>query len=181
MDHHWINQNKIRTWRDQSMASSSSTVVSPFVLLLFLLLAAPIYAFIKVTLESRARRSVKLTEDSLKKFEGIFAEPTERYIASLGNGYIINFLANSSLASGFAVISNKRVYFKGKCYYKEDGKLKKSFEERTVDLKDVTGTGYTRVNPTHLLITALVSLLVGIIGIILIVGSFTVLQGPPVH
>jgi hypothetical protein len=74
---------------------------------------------------------------------------------------------------GFAVISNKRVYFKGKCYYKEDGKLKKSFEERTADLKDVTGTGYTRVHPTHLLITAIVSL---VVAIALIVSSITVIN-----
>ncbi|SFM51352.1 hypothetical protein SAMN03159341_1416 [Paenibacillus sp. 1_12] len=144
-----------------------SVGANPLLQLLFLAaIVTPIITFFRVNQAKRSGKKVNLTEDSLGKFGAIFVEPTERYIASIGNGYIINFLAGSNVASGFAVVSNKRVYFKGKCYYKEEGKLKKSFEERTVDLKDVTGTGYTRTNPLFLLITAIVSFLVFVISAI---------------
>ncbi|WP_213468944.1 SHOCT domain-containing protein [Paenibacillus dendritiformis] len=153
------------------MSSSAPQLIITFFLLV--IIVPPLIAFFKVSVEGKLGRGAILSDEVMKKFREVFAEPTERYIASIGNGYIINFLSGGSLASGFSVISNKRVYFKGKCYYKEAGKLKKSFEERMVDLKDVTGTGYTRVNPTSLLITSLSSLVLTIIliGVLSSLGS----------
>jgi hypothetical protein len=134
-----------------------------FFSLILLIFSPPIIAFMKVYFNGRNTNRVALDEKTLSKFAKLFAEPTERYVASLGNGYLVNYLAEKSFSKGFAVVSDKRVYFKGKCYYQENGKLKSKFEERIVDLKDVTGTGYTRVNPLYLLITALVSLGIGIV------------------
>lgn len=153
------------------MSSSAPQLIITFFLIV--IIVPPLIAFFKVSAEGKLGRGAIISEDVLKKFRELFAELTERYIASIGNGYIINFLSGGSLASGFSVISNKRVYFKGKCYYKEAGKLKKSFEERMVDLKDVTGTGYTRVNPISLLITSLSSLVLSIIlfGVLSSLGS----------
>ena len=107
-------------------------------------------------------------ETSKVKFQHVFVEPSEQYVSSIGNEYITNFLLNNSLSKGFAIVSDKRVYFKGKCYYQNDnGKLKKRFTEQIVDLKDVTGTGYKRVNPTWILILsiffAIVPLVIGAI------------------
>lgn len=130
------------------------------VLILLAIIFFPVIAII--IRKSRRVKRVEFTDQLVDATKSIFAEQSEKYVTSIGNGYIINFLNTGGVRSGFSVISDKRVYFKGKCYYKEHGKLKRAFEERTVDLTDVTGTGYYRVNPINLLITAAVSLVVGI-------------------
>ena len=62
-------------------------------------------------------------------------------------------------------MSNKRVYFKGKCYVRAGIGFKSAMEERIVELKDVAGTGYTIVkNPTFLVLTilAIAGMLIGL-------------------
>lgn len=79
--------------------------------------------------------------DKLKKF---FVSSDERLVAVLGNTYIENFLKTGSIKNGFAVVSDKRVYFQGTQYYTyANGKKKvcNNQQFRTIDLKDVTGTG----------------------------------------
>ena len=49
--------------------------------------------------------------------------------------------------NGFAIVSDKRCYFQGTSYeitYKNNGRKKsnKTNRSRTVDLKDITGTGF---------------------------------------
>lgn len=88
------------------------------------------------------------------KFEEIFMEPTEKLIATLGNNYIQNFFINGNISNGFAIVTNKRVYFKGNCYMREGKKFFKTNEERVVDLRDITGTGYIRTKQTWMLVLA---------------------------
>lgn len=143
------------------LTASAALFVLPFALINLILLG--------VVLSKTAPRNngeVKISEQIKTKFNKLFSEPAEQYIASIGNGYIVNFLSGSGFESGFAAISNKRVYFRGKCYYLENGKVKRNFEERVVDLKDVTGTGYTRVDPLYLVAFSFISLLVTILSLI---------------
>ncbi|MCI8530103.1 MAG: SHOCT domain-containing protein [Lachnospiraceae bacterium] len=70
-----------------------------------------------------------------------------------------------SLFYKFAVISNKRVYFRGSCFSGQGKSLVKTDEEQTVDIKDVTGSGfiYRRYLGILLgLLTALAALLTSI-------------------
>ena len=76
------------------------------------------------------------------KFKKIFIEPTEEFVSSIGKTYIKSYLTDGSLFKGFAIVSNKRVYFKGSCYEREGKECRKINEERIVDLSDITGTGY---------------------------------------
>lgn len=108
-----------------------------------------------------------LSDAEMKKFSEYFVSRDEKYLSSLGNGYIMNFFANGSLKRGFAVISDRRVYFRGSCFSGQGKNLKKTDEERTVDIKDVTGSGfiYRRYWGVLLgLLTALVVLIQGILG-----------------
>lgn len=82
-----------------------------------------------------------------ERFKQFFMNPKERLVTTLGNTYIQKFLNNGSLEKGFAVVSDKRVYFQGTTYEmltKNNGRKRviKTKRSRTVDLKDVTGTGY---------------------------------------
>jgi hypothetical protein len=44
---------------------------------------------------------------------------------------------------GVGVLTNKRVYFTGKCYEQHGKRWKRVFTEKVVDIKDVTGSGFT--------------------------------------
>ena len=76
-----------------------------------------------------------------------FVSPNERLIAVLGNSYMERVINNGNLENGFAVVSDKRAYFQGTSYaitYSNNGKRRivKTKQSRTVDLKDITGTGF---------------------------------------
>lgn len=87
------------------------------------------------------QQSTEQQNDSGEKFKRFFMNPKERFVCALGNGYIQNFLADGYVGKGFAVVSDKRVYFNGKSYEVHSRRLKAMNESRIVDLKDVTGTG----------------------------------------
>jgi len=93
-----------------------------------------------------------------KKFIKFFMEPTEQFICALGNNFLQNYLTSGGISSGFAAVSNKRVYFKGKCFFSDGGRYKLIQVERVVDVKDITGTGYTRLLRLSLLLKALIPL-----------------------
>lgn len=84
----------------------------------------------------------KLKDKEIEKLSQSFASRDEKYIASLGNGYIMNYLTNGSMSKGFAFITDKRVYFKGSCLSGTGKNLVKTNEERTVDVKNITGSGF---------------------------------------
>ena len=117
----------------------------PIVVLLVVVVAIAVNRSILKKRKGRNSEEVTqcdLTDSDRKKFAGYFVSQDEQYISSLGNGYIMNFLAGGTLKRGFAVISNKRVYFRGSCYSGQGKSLVKTDEERTVDIKDVTGSGF---------------------------------------
>jgi hypothetical protein len=90
------------------------------------------------------------------KFNKIFASPTEKFVCTLGNSYAENYLASGSLKNGFAILSDKRVYFKGICYFFTGKNFVKRHEERVVDVKDVTGTGFIHIKSILLLVLAII-------------------------
>ena len=100
----------------------------------------------KVTIEKEYGLSEsegdRIKEKEIKQLSTSFVSRDEEYIASLGNGYILNFLANKSVSKGFAFLTNKRVYFKGSCLIGTGKKLVKTDEERIVDVKNITGSGF---------------------------------------
>lgn len=87
-------------------------------------------------------KEYSLNDKEIEKLSASFVSSDEKFIASLGNGYIMNYLANKTMSRGFAFITDKRVYFKGSCLSGTGKKLVKTDEERTVDVKNITGSGF---------------------------------------
>lgn len=85
----------------------------------------------------------------------LFVDANEKEISTLGSNYLRNFLSTGSLENGFCTVTDKRVYFRGKCYTKSGNNYKSTKEERTVDLKDVTGTGFTFIKHFGLMVLAI--------------------------
>lgn len=110
----------------------------------------------------RKKKTVKkreLSSNEIEKFSGVFAGKDETYVASLGNGYIANYLNGKGIKNGFAILSNRRVYFKGSCLSKNGRFFTRSNEERTVDVKDITGSGFIYKNNPGILSGAIIYLL----------------------
>lgn len=78
------------------------------------------------------------------KLRSILVDGRESIKAVLGNTWAQNFFLTGMLSNAFAVLSDKRVYFKGKCLIRKKKGFESRLEEKTVDLKDVTGTGFLR-------------------------------------
>ena len=126
---------------------------------------------IRVSISSTVSRKrhkdrIRLSEDVLEQIESFFSDSAERLITLFGSDYILYFLVGRQWRHGTAVASDRRVYLKGKYLYKESGHLKKSVQERTIDLADIIGTGYTNYNPRYLLVLSLISLALLVAGVI---------------
>lgn len=110
------------------------------------------------------------------KFKNMFMSPNEKLVAVLGNSYIENFFQNGSVKNGFAVVSDKRAYFQGNNYYiihdaKGKKKVIRNQQSRTVDLKDVTGTGTDSYANIAWKIVGYVALVLLIIQFLLIISQ----------
>ncbi len=146
-----------------------------FFTILFIAVFACVFAWINRKLPKKNKKGkpeieqYTLKDAEIKKFETYFVSKNEQYISSLGNGYIMNYLTSGSLKKGFAIISNKRVYFKGSCFSGHGKFFLKTNEERTVDIKDITGSGFIYQRYLGILLglfVALASLICGVCGIL---------------
>lgn len=106
----------------------------------------------------------QLKDREIEKLSASFVSKDEKYIASLGNGYIMNYLTNKSVEKGFAFITDKRVYFKGSCLSGTGKSLVKTNEERTVDIKNITGSGFIYQRRLGILIGTLVPIIAALAG-----------------
>ncbi len=84
----------------------------------------------------------KIDDSNIEKAKALLIDPTENIKSILCNNFLQTFISTGVLGNGFAILSDKRVYFKGKCLIRKGKGFYSKTEEKTVDLKDVTGTGY---------------------------------------
>lgn len=81
----------------------------------------------------------------MSDFSKLFASSDEELVAVLGNSTAQRFLATGELGNGFIVLSNKRIYFHGKCLLRTGRRFMHIREERVVDVLNVTGTGFVHI------------------------------------
>lgn len=55
----------------------------------------------------------------MNRLEEILFDSNEKIVSVLGINTIQKFLSTGILGNGFAVLSEKRLYFRGKCLYKK--------------------------------------------------------------
>lgn len=91
------------------------------------------------------------------KYQAGFVDPEEKYLGELGDGYF-----KGTLSSPFgiakkcsAVVTDKRMYLQGKMIDASQGQLNSFSWIKTVDVKDITGTGFVASNPIGLLIATI--------------------------
>lgn len=91
------------------------------------------------SMAQKEKTKANLLEEKVKES---FIEPEESLVYILGTNTAKTFFSTGILGNGFAVLSDKRMYFKGRCYVRAGKGFFKKMEERVVDLNDITGTGF---------------------------------------
>lgn len=111
-------------------------------------------------------------EPENKKQNVFFIDPNEVEIATYGSGYSMNFLADGSLRTLIAILTDKRIYFRGRITEIRLGKIESHSVRKTIDLKDVTGTGFRFGSNKIWKILLAILTLPTIIGTILFIVSY---------
>ncbi len=94
---------------------------------------------------TRIEKDVVKEKDDIYKV--IFVEPDENYLGSLGNGYLNSFLTSKKIKRCIALLSDKRVYLRGNMVDINSGKIERFNMQKTIDLEDITGTGFVYSSP----------------------------------
>lgn len=92
-------------------------------------------AFVKNMAEMRKEQVLSTSNDKA------LIEPDEQILATLGNGYFINLMFGN-VKKCRALLTNKRLYVRGKMLTGNGKDISKTCEERILDLEDITGTGF---------------------------------------
>lgn len=121
---------------------------------------------------------------SYKQVNRLFIDPSEELRASIGSGYVQNFLAGGHPGRSVGVLTQKRFYYRGKNYNTKSKSLWTTEEEGVVSIEDISFTGFSHTSATGLLIIGAVLALVGFIclvaadnGVARIVGAAIMLLG----
>lgn len=96
-----------------------------------------------------------------EKFRPLLYDRSETIISVLGNSMAQTFISTGALSNGFAILTDKRVYFKGTCLTRSGDKFVKSNQQKSVNVEDITGTGTTSINPIGTLILSIVMCILG--------------------
>ncbi len=138
---------------------------SPLLLFLSLICAAALVVFIVVRNNDKNETHEPVV---LKDKYEFFVNTDEEPLAALGNGYLQNLASYGLFSKGNSVLSNRRVYFNGRTFYKGTGKKGWGSvrQSKIVEIDDVNGTEFTLYSPIGLLITGIVCCVISFLAII---------------
>lgn len=113
---------------------------------------------------SREAYQKEQDEQKVKDFSQIIIDPQEQKIAVMGSSYLDSMLHGGGLSKGFGILTDKRFYFKGKCFAKLLGRRVFINEEYTVDLENITASGFVYVQRYWLLVMGILCIIFSIVG-----------------
>lgn len=95
----------------------------------------------------------------IRDIREMFVDPKEEQRAVIGGGYLNNLLQTGIFSKGFGVLTDRRLYYRGKCFHKVGGNYVKTDEDCIVDVQDVTSSGFVYTRQIWLLFSAIASFL----------------------
>jgi len=110
----------------------------------------------------------KQFQDEIPKFRRIrelkdmFVSPDEKEQAVIGQGWLRSMLQSGILGNGFGVLTDRRLYFRGKSYSKVSGQFVKTDEDCVIDIRDITSSGFTYARRLSWLLLMVASLVIAI-------------------
>lgn len=92
-----------------------------------------------------------------------FGLPNEKFICALGSGYLNAFLSGNTPERGFAVLTNKRIYVKGKAFKLTSTTFGIKNMSEAIDRSAVRGTDLKTMRSVAWIICGIIFTLVGIL------------------
>lgn len=114
--------------------------------------------------EYKEERNKAAEDKKTNPVSDIFARPDEQQIMMIEGGYIRNLFSGAGLSREVGVITDRRLYYRGK-NYSRSGSFK---EDCTVDLQDITSTGFRYISSLSYIVIAVLHLIVGGIGMVVV-------------
>ena len=94
-----------------------------------------------------------------------FHDPNETLLATLGQGYLENWILHGQINKTSMILSDRRVYACGKIILKIGSSISSIKGKQAVSIEQVTGTGYIEKSlPLHKIIGWVLTIM-GIIGV----------------
>jgi hypothetical protein len=95
-------------------------------------------------------------------YGGDFCNPNEKLICTIGTGYAANYVSSNRAERAGATLTNRRVYFSGNVFTRNDkGRFIAFSQRKIVNNRDITGTGYDFYRPLHLITAAVIQVAAG--------------------
>lgn len=95
-----------------------------------------------VTAKIKEKDEQLKAERKIKEVSDIFVDPSEQVIMMLRGGYLENLIKEGQLAKGVCVLTDRRLYYRGKCFTRFGRGFSRIDEEQTVDLQDISCSGF---------------------------------------
>lgn len=111
---------------------------------------------------SKAAYKKQMEDSRIKNVSDIIVDPQEKNVAVIGSSYLDSMIHGGGLKKGFGILTDRRFYFKGKCFTKILGHRNLIEEEYTVDLENVTATGFVYNKRYMLLILGIILFIVSL-------------------
>ena len=115
------------------------------------------------SLEDEHLKSQKALEDNKNSIESLFINPNEEKIAIIDDGYLSHYIYTGQAVKSVGLVTNKRFYFSGKAYYLDGGHLNKAEIEQSVDLQDITSSGFKHYKNIVACILSIIFLVLSVI------------------
>ena len=112
--------------------------------------------FKQAQVEERASRQIRDVHE-------MYVNADEEQKAVVGEGYLNGLLDSGVLRKGFWVLTNRRLYYRGKCYYKIGGRYIKTDEDYTVEIQDISSSGFTYTRYLWVLALSVIPLALAVI------------------
>ncbi len=110
--------------------------------------------------------------------KSFFHDPSEEVRGVLGQGYIASIISSSSVDTSVLVLTNKRLYQKGKIFEKlPSGKWVSVKGFKTVPVESITGSSFTEINPFAMFVAGWIFIAIFVIPLLIALFS-SGFQGP---
>lgn len=113
-----------------------------------------------------SREAYQKEQNEQKNVAELIIDPQEQQIAVIGSSYLDSLLHGGGLSKGFGILTDKRFYFKGKSFTKTLGQRVKIDQEYTVDLENITASGFVYIQKYWLIVLSVLSLIFGIVNLV---------------
>lgn len=145
-------------------AAPSSPSISPLVIIIAAVAIVFAISYFGVFdslsgLFGRSKPQATLSATELRK-QAEFVDGSETVVASIGSNYIQNIMTGGQVKRGYALLTQKRLYYKGKSFSNVGKQAKSETEESILDVSDITFTKFIYTRNTGLLIIGILGLII---------------------